>query len=170
MNGVDAAGRLMSSEVFAPDRLGDAIARLYARHAELLPDGPERERAAMMARAVTTMLTRSTEHRLEDVSTPDIAAVDHRSVGMGAVTGSDLWQRWRAASDELMQDPRFASRTFSRSAPTDPAADDGGGDRPRERRHVREQHLDSLDLRPRRPSEPHRALRRRPRSRGAGAL
>ena len=107
VNTIDAAGRLMSSEVFAPDRLGDAIARLYARHAELLPDGPERDRAAMMARAVTTMLTRSTEHRLEDVSTPDIEAVDHRSVGMGAVTGSDLWPRWRAASDELMQDPTY---------------------------------------------------------------
>src|SRR5262249_9141020 len=39
---VDARGRRARSEFFAIDRLGDAIARLYERYAELLPDGPER--------------------------------------------------------------------------------------------------------------------------------
>ena len=34
------------SEVFAADQLGAAVARLYERYAELLPEGPARERAA----------------------------------------------------------------------------------------------------------------------------
>ena len=54
---VDERGRFLRQEVFAADRLGDAIARLYERYAELLPDGPERERAAATARSLGTMLT-----------------------------------------------------------------------------------------------------------------
>src|SRR5262249_5191781 len=42
----DAQGRCRRREVFATDRLGDAIARLYQRYADLLPDGPARTRAA----------------------------------------------------------------------------------------------------------------------------
>ena len=49
VNGVDAAGRLTSAEVFASDHLCQAIARLYALYAESLPDGPERTRAAGIA-------------------------------------------------------------------------------------------------------------------------
>ena len=46
----DAAGRWIHVELFAPDRLGDAIARLYERHAEQLPEGSARARAAATAR------------------------------------------------------------------------------------------------------------------------
>src|SRR5262245_31411505 len=42
---VDAQGQHRRAEIFATDRLGDAVARLYERYAELLPDGPERARA-----------------------------------------------------------------------------------------------------------------------------
>jgi len=52
-------------------------------------------------------MTRSTEHRLEDVSAPDFQAVDHRTVGIGAATGSGFWQRWRDATDELAQDQTY---------------------------------------------------------------
>lgn len=103
----DARGRWIRTDLFDADRFGDAIARLYARHAELLPDGPLRERAAMIARVTTTMLTRSTEYRLEDVSAADFQAVDHRTVGIGTATGSGFWQRWRAATDELTQDQTY---------------------------------------------------------------
>ena len=41
---VDAQGEASRVELFASDRLGDAVARLYARHAELLPAGLERRR------------------------------------------------------------------------------------------------------------------------------
>jgi hypothetical protein len=37
----DEHGRLRLSEVFATDHLGDAVARLYERHAALLPKGAE---------------------------------------------------------------------------------------------------------------------------------
>src|SRR5262249_41615747 len=53
---VDANGRRRRSEHFAVDRLGDAVARLYARYAELLPDGPERARAAATARSSAAVL------------------------------------------------------------------------------------------------------------------
>src|SRR5262249_11908840 len=39
---VDAEGNRARSEYFAADRLGDAIARLYGRYADLLPAGSER--------------------------------------------------------------------------------------------------------------------------------
>ena len=54
---VDAHGRRpVRTEAFAADRLSDAVARLYERYAELLPDGPARVRAAATARSVATML------------------------------------------------------------------------------------------------------------------
>ena len=45
-------GRGKRTELFAPDHLGDAIARLYERYAESLPEGSERERAAAIARSI----------------------------------------------------------------------------------------------------------------------
>jgi class 3 adenylate cyclase len=45
----DDRGRWIHVELFAPDRLGDAIVRLYERRAEQLPDGPERARAKGIA-------------------------------------------------------------------------------------------------------------------------
>src|SRR5262249_29359369 len=52
---VDAQGRRLRQEVFAERCLGDAVARLYARYAETVPTGAERERAAATARTVATM-------------------------------------------------------------------------------------------------------------------
>jgi tetratricopeptide (TPR) repeat protein len=52
----DPEGRAERIEIFAPDRLGDAVARLYARHAELLPEGPERARAEATARSAARWL------------------------------------------------------------------------------------------------------------------
>src|SRR5262249_49406810 len=52
---VDALGRHLRGEIFASDRLGDAVARLYERYADLLPDGPARVRAAATARSVAAM-------------------------------------------------------------------------------------------------------------------
>jgi tetratricopeptide (TPR) repeat protein len=42
---VDARGQNRRAEIFAADRLADAVVSLYERYAELLPDGPERTRA-----------------------------------------------------------------------------------------------------------------------------
>ncbi len=81
----DARGLRRGSEVFAADRLGDAVARLYERHAELLPDGPARARAAATARSVAAMPGSPSRWPFA----PDVEATDHRTVGWGSVRGAD---------------------------------------------------------------------------------
>jgi hypothetical protein len=51
----DARARRCAGEDWAASRLGDAIARLYERHAELLPEGAGERRG--VARSVAAMLT-----------------------------------------------------------------------------------------------------------------
>ena len=76
---VDEHGRARRAEVFAGDRLGEAIARLYRRHAELLPDGAGRERAAATARAMGTILTAPDDlDRVAAVIAPDFESIDNR--------------------------------------------------------------------------------------------
>ena len=73
---VDANGRSVREEVFGAGRLGDALARLYERHAEQLPDGPQRARAAGTAHTIAACWTdrpralrRRVRERGRDVST-----------------------------------------------------------------------------------------------------
>src|SRR5262249_42543686 len=73
---------------FAPDRLGDAVVRLYERYAELLPDGPERDRAAATARSVATYQGPIDVERLAKVYAPDIEFIDHRTLGFGLRRGA----------------------------------------------------------------------------------
>src|SRR5439155_5288313 len=83
---VDPHGRCRRSEVFAADRLGDAVARLYERYADLLPDGPARVRAAATARAVVAMLGPGPTDRWRiELFAPGIERVDHPTVGLGSV-------------------------------------------------------------------------------------
>src|SRR4029453_17032976 len=86
----DDRGRFLRSEIFAPDRLGDAIARLYELYAELLPDGPERNRAAATARSVATMLRGSFDPvRYASRMAPAVQIVDHRILGMFSANGAE---------------------------------------------------------------------------------
>ncbi|MEO6028156.1 MAG: nuclear transport factor 2 family protein [Candidatus Binatia bacterium] len=90
LNELDADGRRRRGEVFATHHLGDAIERLYERHAELLPDGPARERAAATARVIAAVLGLSTDvDRLATVLAPTVETVDHRNVGFGVRRGRD---------------------------------------------------------------------------------
>src|SRR5262249_2263175 len=50
---VDARGCRRRVESFAPERLGDAIGRLYERYADILPDGQARARGAATARSIS---------------------------------------------------------------------------------------------------------------------
>jgi hypothetical protein len=84
---VDASGRRRRTEFFAIDRLGDAVTRLYERHAELLPDGPERVRAAATARAVAALLGPFDLERYAVGITPAVEFVDHRTVGFPSGRG-----------------------------------------------------------------------------------
>src|SRR5207249_61212 len=81
---VDPDGRCRRSEDFAADRLGDAVARLYERDADLLPDGPERARAAATARAVAAMLVSLNEESRASALASDVEFVDHRLLGFGS--------------------------------------------------------------------------------------
>src|SRR5262249_10777500 len=80
---VDARGQLVRFELFAENRLGDAVARLYARHAELLPAGPARDRATTTARSVAALLDWPADlARLAPALDPAIEVVDHRPLGL----------------------------------------------------------------------------------------
>jgi hypothetical protein len=103
---VDADGRRRRVEAFAADRLGDAVTRLYERHAELLPDGPARERATATARSVAVVAWTGPIDldRLAAVNARDLEAVDHRSVGFGSLQGAEAVLRSTRALLELSEE------------------------------------------------------------------
>src|SRR5439155_1309908 len=86
------------------DRLGNAIARLYERHADILPGGPERARAAATARAVLVLPGPPDRWPFA----PGIEFVDHRTVGLGSVHGAEAVRRGVRALLDLTDD--FATR------------------------------------------------------------
>jgi ketosteroid isomerase-like protein len=97
---VDAQGRCRRAETFAVDRLSDAIVRLYERHAELLPDGPERARAAATARSVEAMTTMA--GNAAAAIAPTVEAVDHRTLGTWSAHGAEALFRHFAAWYQLV--------------------------------------------------------------------
>jgi hypothetical protein len=101
---VDAQGRNRRAEAFANDRLGDAVVRLYERHADLLPDGPARARAAATARSVAALLGPPDRWPFA----PDVERADHRTLGLGSVHGAEAVLRGMRAFFELTED--FATR------------------------------------------------------------
>src|SRR5262249_7260029 len=72
---VDAQGRRRRGEIFAVARLGDAVVRLYARYAELLPDGPARDRVAATARSVAALFGPSDVDRYATAVGSDVEMV-----------------------------------------------------------------------------------------------
>jgi len=92
LNEVDASGRRWRSEWFAPDRLGDGVARLYERHADLLVDEIARRRAAATARSVAVYMATEID-AISGAITPDVEFVDHRVLGFPPVRGADLYVR-----------------------------------------------------------------------------
>ena len=90
---VDGHTRRRRFEQFANDRLGDAIARLYQRYTEILPDGPARIRATATAHAVAAHMAPFDLERLATVFAPDIEVVDHRTVGFGTLRGVETLVR-----------------------------------------------------------------------------
>ena len=103
---VDAHGRYRRVEIFADDHLADAIARLYERYAELLPEGPERSRAAMTARAVAALLPTDFD-AIAAVLAPDVAFADRRVLGMGSLRGAENYLRGLRSLTDVARD-RFA--------------------------------------------------------------
>ena len=111
--------RFVLSEIFAVDHLGDAIARLYERYAELLPDGPERTRAAATARSVAAMLgiarrSIATPRR----SRPPSSSSTTGPLGFGSARGAEAYLRGVRTLLELSADIACASTTSSACDPT----------------------------------------------------
>jgi class 3 adenylate cyclase/ketosteroid isomerase-like protein len=102
---VDANGLRTHTEFFATDRLADAVVRLYERHAELLPEGPERVRAAATARSFGALfLGPASVERYATALAPDIEHVDHRTLGFGSGRGAERVLRAYASLFDLAQE------------------------------------------------------------------
>ena len=101
---VDASGRRRRSEWFPTDRLANAVIRLYERHAELLPDGPNRTRAASTARSVAAALGPYDTDAYSSVHAPAIEYFDHRAHGVGPLTGVEAVRRWFHSLLEVADD------------------------------------------------------------------
>ncbi len=100
----DARGRLRRCEIFPRARLGDAIVRVYERRAELLPDGPERERATATARAAAAVLGPYDPARYATAMARGIEYVDHRMQGAGPLTGREAVLEWLRSLLEVAED------------------------------------------------------------------
>jgi class 3 adenylate cyclase/tetratricopeptide (TPR) repeat protein len=100
----NARGQCARVEVFGEDRLGEAVSRLYERHAELLPDGPGRARAEATARSVATVLGTPDVDRLGTALAPDAEFADHRTIGFRPARGAEALLRGRRALFETSDD------------------------------------------------------------------
>ncbi len=103
---VDARGRRRWVEMFAADRLGDAVVRLYERHADLLPEGPERTRATAIARSFASLSGRISVARYTSALAPEFELDDHRILGTSAASRADEAVRdmrsWLELTDDLV--------------------------------------------------------------------
>jgi class 3 adenylate cyclase/ketosteroid isomerase-like protein len=86
---VNEHGQASRIEIFGEDQLGDAIAGLYARYAELQPAGPARERAAVTAQGVSALLNPWELDAVAVVLAPDVVFFDRRKLGLGAWRGAE---------------------------------------------------------------------------------
>jgi hypothetical protein len=113
---VDAQGQHRRGEIFALNRLGDAVVRLYERYADLLPDGPERTRAAAIARSVAAHVGPFDPDRYATVFAPAIEVVDHRILGTWSARGAEAGPQNLRALAEVSTKSRSA-RGHPRPAP-----------------------------------------------------
>jgi hypothetical protein len=90
---VDAQGHVEAIEIFAPDRLRSALARLYERWGESLPEGAARTRAVTIARTVASWsLPFDSEAFLGSPIAATFRSVDHRILGTWTAPGPEQWK------------------------------------------------------------------------------
>ncbi len=105
---VDPHGRQLRSEIFTIGHLGDAVTRLYERHAELLPEGPARTRAAATARSAAHLLGPRDPECIAKSFAPDIEFRDQRAlVSWGASRGKEAILRGLRIAFEAVRDATF---------------------------------------------------------------
>ncbi len=101
----DERGCARRIEIFAEDKLDDAIARLYERHAELLPEGPERMRAEVTARSFAALEgSNANPERIAPALAPDLEGVDHRHLSSWSLRGADAYLAHARALHEVADD------------------------------------------------------------------
>jgi ketosteroid isomerase-like protein len=76
-------------EIFAADRLGQALQHMYELYAEEQPAGPERARAEETARSLGEFVGEFDFDRFKTRFAPDIEVVDHRTIGFGSFRGAE---------------------------------------------------------------------------------
>jgi ketosteroid isomerase-like protein/tetratricopeptide (TPR) repeat protein len=97
---VDRSGVFQRMEFFAADRLGVAVARLYERHAERLPEGSERDRAAATASSVAVWIGPIDADRIATAVAPNVESIDHRTLASWSARGADEFLGyWRLQGD-----------------------------------------------------------------------
>src|SRR5437868_4721058 len=100
IHGTDERGRLRHCEIFAAERLRAAVARLYERYAESLPEGSARSRASGVARTLATFDGPLDADRITHRCTSSVECVDHRTLGTWSSRGKEEWLRhWREQAD-----------------------------------------------------------------------
>ncbi len=85
----DEQGRQKRAEVFAVERLGDAIVRLYEWYSQQFPDGSERIRARRAAKSVLAWLRPFDLEIRDPALDPAMELVDHRTLGTWIASGVD---------------------------------------------------------------------------------
>ncbi|MFN2426687.1 MAG: AAA family ATPase, partial [Candidatus Binatia bacterium] len=100
----DEEGCARRIETFRDDALGDAVVRLYERHAECLPEGPARERAVTTARVMRMTSAPFAVEPGEPLFDPDIEVVDHRIMGSWSASGAKDYMRHLVGLREVARD------------------------------------------------------------------
>lgn len=114
----DEQGRARRIDIFAEEKLDDAIAVLYERHAELLPDGPERARAAATAASFAGVLGANADpERLAPVLAPEIEGVDHRHLANWSLRGAEAYLAHLRSLHEVAADVSFGREEILALAP-----------------------------------------------------
>jgi len=90
----DPVGRIARIESFPVTELPRAVSRLYARYAELAPEGTDPEVARVVAETVDVLCSFDPA-QFPTVVAHDIAYRDHRALGFPPLDGRDAVLRWR---------------------------------------------------------------------------
>jgi class 3 adenylate cyclase/ketosteroid isomerase-like protein/tetratricopeptide (TPR) repeat protein len=94
---------------FACHQLGDALVRFYELYAESLPEGPERTRAAGIARLLSTLNGPIDPEAAVAVLDPATCNVDHRVLGTWSTSsGAETLRHYR---EQLDLAPDFSARS-----------------------------------------------------------
>ncbi len=104
----DRVGQCCRMDLYAPAKLGNAITGLFERHAESLPQGPERTRASGVARVIAAHNGPIDPDRIRSALDPAHRCVDHRDLGTwNTASAAEIVHHYRT---QLELAPDFSGR------------------------------------------------------------